>query len=171
MALSTYMTLKGLKQGKIEGSCEQDNRKGSIIVIATNHEIMSPRDIESGLATGKRQHKPLVITKELDKSTPLLYVALTSNENLTDVELKYYRPQIRAMGGIGLEVNHFNIKLTNATITSIRMLMPNNKHQELKQFETYEEVAFTYEKIEWTWVEGGITGWDSWIHPDRAITV
>ncbi len=29
-------------------------------------------DAASGMATGKRQHKPLTITKELDKASPLL---------------------------------------------------------------------------------------------------
>jgi type VI secretion system secreted protein Hcp len=163
MALATYMRLKGQKQGEIKGSCEQKGRENSIIVIAVNHDLISPRDGESGLPTGKRTHKPLVITKELDKATPLLYNSLVHNENLTDVELKFYKPQIRATGGMGQEVNHFNIKLTNATIASITMRMPNNKHPELKQFETYEEVSFTYERIEWTWVEGGVTGYDSWI--------
>jgi hypothetical protein len=32
--------------------------------------IVSPRDAASGLPTGKRMHKPMVITKELDKSSP-----------------------------------------------------------------------------------------------------
>lgn len=34
--------------------------------------VVSPRDAASGLPTGKRQHKPMVITKELDKSSPVL---------------------------------------------------------------------------------------------------
>ncbi len=34
--------------------------------------VTSPRDAASGLPTGKRQHKPFVITKELDKASPLL---------------------------------------------------------------------------------------------------
>jgi hypothetical protein len=34
--------------------------------------VVSPRDAASGLPTGKRMHKPFIITKELDKSTPLL---------------------------------------------------------------------------------------------------
>jgi hypothetical protein len=33
-------------------------------------EVVSPRDAASGLPTGKRQHKPLTITKEIDKSSP-----------------------------------------------------------------------------------------------------
>lgn len=33
-------------------------------------EVVSPRDPASGLPTGKRMHKPLTITKELDKMSP-----------------------------------------------------------------------------------------------------
>ena len=35
-------------------------------------EISGGRDVASGQATGKRTHKPFVITKEYDKATPLL---------------------------------------------------------------------------------------------------
>ena len=34
--------------------------------------ISSPRDAASGLPTGKRQHKPVSVTKPVDKATPLL---------------------------------------------------------------------------------------------------
>jgi hypothetical protein len=40
--------------------------------LVFNQAIVSPRDAASGLPTGKRQHKPFVITKELDKSSPTL---------------------------------------------------------------------------------------------------
>ncbi len=51
--------------GKIrcaDGSCS----------ITFEQEIVSPRDMASGLPTGKRMHKPFVITKELDKSSPVV---------------------------------------------------------------------------------------------------
>jgi hypothetical protein len=38
--------------------------------IDFDQEIVSPRDAASGLPTGKRQHKPFVISMELDKSSP-----------------------------------------------------------------------------------------------------
>ncbi|MDD5306609.1 MAG: type VI secretion system tube protein TssD [Deltaproteobacteria bacterium] len=60
------------------------------MVVAVSHEIVSPRDAASGLPTGKRMHKPLVITKEVDRSSPLLYSALVNNENLPKVELKFW---------------------------------------------------------------------------------
>ena len=68
MALNAYLTLTGETQGDIKGSVTQAGREDSIMVIATQHEIVSPRDAASGLPTGKRQHKPFVITKEIDKS-------------------------------------------------------------------------------------------------------
>lgn len=40
--------------------------------INFDQEIVSPRDAASGLPTGKRQHKPFFITKELDKSSPMM---------------------------------------------------------------------------------------------------
>jgi len=43
-------------------------------VVFTNQPA-TKRDAASGMASGKRQHKPIRITKELDKSTPLLIQA------------------------------------------------------------------------------------------------
>jgi len=165
MALNAYLKLKGQKQGDIKGSVTQKGREGKIMVIAVSHEIVSPRDAASGLATGKRQHKPFVITKELDKSTPLLFNALVNNENISTWELLHFSPQISAAGGTGAEVNHYTVKLTNAKIVSIRSVMLNNKNPELTRYAEYEEVAFTYQKIEWIWVLGGITASDDWEAP------
>jgi len=165
MALSAYLKLKGQRQGEIKGSVTQKGREGKIIVVAVSHEIVSPRDAASGLPTGKRMHKPFVITKELDKSSPLLYIALTTNENIPEWELQFWTPQIKASTGVGSEVQHYTVKLTNANIASIAFRMANNKHPDLMRFAEYEEVAFTYQKIEWTWLDGGITSGDDWENP------
>jgi type VI secretion system secreted protein Hcp len=166
MALQAYLNLKGNKQGEIKGSVTQKGREGKIAVIAVSHEIVSPRDPASGLPTGKRMHKPFVITKELDKSSPLLYNALVNNENIPDWQLQHWTPQIKAISGGGNEVQHYTVKLTNANIASIAFRMANNKHPDLMKFAEYEEVAFTYQKIEWTWNDGGITAGDDWESPN-----
>ena len=166
MALNAYLRLKGAKQGDIKGSVTQKGREGRIAVIAVSHEIVSPRDAASGLPTGKRQHKPLVITKELDKASPLLHAALVSNESLTSVTLDFFAAKIAGpAGGAGAEVNDYTIALTNASIASIRTVMPNNKLPDLAKLATYEEIAFTYQKITWTWNDGGITASDDWESP------
>jgi type VI secretion system secreted protein Hcp len=165
MALNAYLRLKGQKQGEIKGSVTQKGREGSIMVIAVSHEIVSPRDPASGLPTGKRQHKPIVITKELDKSSPLLYSVLTQNENVPEWKLEFWTPQLNAAGGVGAEKQHYTMELVNANIASIAFRMLNNKNPELTRYAEYEEVAFTYQKITWTWKDGGITAADDWEAP------
>ena len=54
------------------------------------------------------------------------------------------------------------MKLTNARITDIGFRMPNNKNPELAKYTEYEEIAFTYQKIEWIWNDGKITAQDDW---------
>jgi type VI secretion system secreted protein Hcp len=165
MALNAYLKLKGQKQGPIEGSVTQQGREKSIMVIAVSHDIISPRDAASGLPTGKRQHKPFVITKLLDKASPKLYQAIVRNENIPEWELQFWTPQLKAASGVGAEVQHYTVKLINANIASISFRMPNNKHPDLMTFAEYEEVAFTYQKIVWTWKDGGIEADDDWEAP------
>ena len=165
MALNAYLRLKGQKQGDIKGSVTQKGRADSIMVIAYEHGIVSPRDVASGLPTGKRQHKPLMIMKELDKSSPLLYQSLVTNENITEWKLEFWTPQLAARMGSGAEVQHYTIELMNANIASIEQHMLNNKDPLLTRYVEYEKIFFTYQKITWTWKDGGITSEDDWESP------
>ncbi|MEZ4428935.1 MAG: type VI secretion system tube protein TssD [Nannocystaceae bacterium] len=147
-ALNAYLKLKGQKQGQIRGSVTKKGREDSIMVIAVSHSIVSPRDAASGLPTGKRQHKPIVITKELDKSSPLLLSALVNNETLSSFALTIY-------GGAKKDTALYTIELTNAQITSIDLRVREDGTP-------VTDVAFTYQKIQWTWHDGGITAQDDW---------
>ncbi len=55
----------------------------------TTMSILSFRDASSRLPTGKRMHKPFVITKEIDKASPLLYRAMASGQALPSMEIAY----------------------------------------------------------------------------------
>ena len=48
----------------------------------------APRDTATGLATGKRMHKPFTITKEIDKASPLLAKACASGQHLPEVDVQ-----------------------------------------------------------------------------------
>lgn len=162
MALNAYLKLKGQKQGNIKGGVTLKGRENTIEVIACNHEVVSPRDAASGLATGKRRHLPLIITKELDRSTPLLMQALISSEVITSFELQFYTSQnTGSIGRTSAEKNHYTIRLTNAVVSDIKMTMPNNKNPDLVKYKEFEEISFVYEKIEWIWTDGGITTADT----------
>jgi type VI secretion system secreted protein Hcp len=157
MALNSFLKLAGQIQGDIKGSVTQKGREGKIMVIAFDHEVLSPTDPSRGQAAGKRQHKPFMITKEIDRSTPLLYKALVTNETLTKWELQCF-----GVKATGQEVNIYTVKLTNSKISGIHSFMLNNKVPENSKMPLMEEVSFVYEKIEWTWVAGSITATDDW---------
>jgi type VI secretion system secreted protein Hcp len=157
-ALSAYMTLTGQKSGAVKGGVTQKGREGSIGIIAVNHEVLSPRDPASGLPTGKRMHKPLTVTMELDQSTPILYNMLTSNENIPTLEVKFWRT-----GPTGMESQYFTVRLTNANISEIRLVEPNVKNTDTTHLDSYLEVSFTYQKIQWTWTDPSVTAADDWM--------
>ena len=149
-AKAIHMTLTGANQGQIQGSCTAAGLEGTIGVIGFIHEVVSPRDAASGLPTGKRQHSPVTITKRIDKSTPLLFNVLVNNENVNQLVLKFYHKS--ASRNV---MDYYQIELTNARICGIKQLDTER-----------EQVSFTYQKITWTFVEGGITAEDDWEAPN-----
>jgi type VI secretion system secreted protein Hcp len=155
---NAYVRINASKQGPIKGSVTQKGRESSIMVIAVDHTIVSPRDSASGQATGKRQHKPFVITKEVDASSPLLQQALASNEVLKDVTIEFWQAS-----QTGAEKGYYTITLKDAVIASIHHVMPNNKDPQLVKLAAYEEVALVYKSITWTFTDGGLTATDEWV--------
>lgn len=161
MALNCYITkIKGEKQGAIKGSVTQKGREGWIECFAFEHKVHSPRDPASGLPTGKRVHSPVKIIKPIDKSTPLLMNVLVNNENIPELELQFFSPS-----AAGAETNFYTIKLTNANISEIKPYMLMNRNPDYMKYPEMEEVSFTYQKVEWTFVKGGITAMDDWESP------
>ena len=157
MAANAYLSLQGAKQGQIKGGVTAKGREGQIAIYEFHHEIASPRDVASGMATGKRMHKPMVVSKEIDKSTPLLHTALVTTENFPEVILRFYNSS-----STGEETNTFTIKLTNANIASIADDMSLNKVEPGLRLPVLETITFTYQKIEWTWTDGALTASDNW---------
>ncbi len=158
MALQAYLTLSGQKQGPIRGSITQKGLEGTIGIIAAQHSIVSPRDPASGLPTGKRMHRPFVLTKEIDRSTPLLYQAFAANENLPQWELKFFTPQ----PGGAPDLQFYTVHLTNANLAAIEFTMPNIRDPALANLADYEQLTFTYQKIDWVWNDVPVIALDEW---------
>lgn len=47
-------------------------------------EVISPRDAASGMPTGKRQHKPITLKREVDKATPVLLSSTSRPKTITE---------------------------------------------------------------------------------------
>lgn len=148
--MNKFLKLQGQIQGIIKGPITLPGKEDSISVISISHELVSPRDPATGLPTGKRQHKPLAIIKLIDRSTPLLYRALVTNEKMTTFNLAFY-----VIPPGGQEIKEFTIDLVGAYISSINQVKQNsNSTPELMKFAEYEEVSFTYGTIKWSWSNG-----------------
>lgn len=156
MAIQLFVTVDAAKQGKFKGE-GIDGAKGRIPGVALEYEVNAPRDPFSGQASGKRQHKPVVFTKEWGVSSPQFYAALFTNEMLKSVLFEFVTTGTR-----GEEIDH-TIKLTNAAISGVRQHVHNGSSvgppvdpREL------QEVTFTFQKIELESQTGKTTAIDDW---------
>jgi type VI secretion system secreted protein Hcp len=130
--------------------------KGGSRVIEVKHSnsIVSPRDPQSGLPTGKRQResgvasgkriwKPITIVKEIDSASPKFWQALRQNDVL-QVKLEF-DPNAKTPK---------TIELQGATIADLR-----SRRQGAKEV---EEIDFRYEKLEVTHRDGRKSNADDW---------
>jgi type VI secretion system secreted protein Hcp len=142
-----YMMLEGTRQGKFKGSAGIKGLEDSIAIQRFDYEIVSPRDTATGMATGKRQHKPIRIIKEWDASTPMLFQALTTNEVLKTAKFSFYRPTPTGQSELFQVVT-----LTNASVTGIKQFTGDPSVNIIPRIPAdtarFEEVSFVFQKIE-----------------------
>lgn len=166
MPSPAYMTVEGERQGLITsgnfteasvGNSWQEGHEDEAIIQAFSHEILLPRDPQSGQPTGQRVHRPFKVVKVFDKCSPLLFSALTSGEKLPKVELKYYRTSSQ-----GQQEHYFTIALEDAIITNITTYMPHCQDPAQAHLTHMEEVEFTYRKITKTHEVASTSESDDW---------
>jgi type VI secretion system secreted protein Hcp len=162
MALPLYG--KGLTIGgsAVKGGCKQEGHADEILVQATEQLVHIPVNPQTGLASGVRHHGQLIILKEIDPSTPLLYQALAQGTKVDEFTLNYVR-----INAAGKQEVYFSKKIENAVVVSIKDWTWNclDSDPSKKGFGNMEEVAFTYEKVTWTWTDGGVSSSDNWMKP------
>jgi type VI secretion system secreted protein Hcp len=164
-AYNVMVSVKGAKQGQFKGESPR-GAKDKIDAIGFTFEIGSPRDAATGQASGKRQYKPLQITKQLGAASPQFFQALTTNEVLQSVTLEFTKTNAN-----GEEIVFYTIKLTNATIASIRQHTDNDagaagdsaKHASVAGgAQQLEDITFSFQKIEITNNESKTMAMDDW---------
>ena len=172
MPTPAYMTIKGEKQGLITagaftgdsvGNIFQEGHEDEVLIEAFNHEVIVPTDPQSGQPSGQRVHKPMIVTKIFDKSSPLIYNALASGEKLPEITLKWYRTS-----AAGIQEHYFTTALTDAIIVKVQAIMPNCQDPNQSHFTHLEEVHFAYRAITWSHEGCGTSGNDDWRKPISA---
>ena len=152
----TFMTVTSTKQGQFKGEAANREQKGAIMVLGFAMEMDAPRDPASGMPTGRRVHKPVVITKDLDSSSPQFFQAAAGNETLKTVVIEFARSDPR-----GLETVYYKVTLTNANIASLKQFTADSASG--RAGAPLEEISLTFQKIEVESVTGKTTAQDDWL--------
>lgn len=100
------MSIESYSRGTLTAGASTEESVGNIFVAdypneilvqAFSHHILLLCDLQSDQPTGQRVHQLLNILKVFDKSSPLLYTALTTGERLSKCRIRFYR--ISVTGG------------------------------------------------------------------------
>lgn len=129
-----------------KGPISSDNKGGPTFapVFSFEHQASVSIDPKTGKPTKELSHRPLVITKRVDPTSPHLHERYKNNTVIAPFELR-----LSHIPASGPNVNYFKIKLTEARIASIKMIKPPMTQPIQGAGHEIEEVAFVYKKIEW----------------------
>lgn len=108
-------------------------------------------------ATGKYTNEGVTITKRIDKSSPLLMRALTSNQ-VVEGELRFYRPNDSS----GVTERFFTITFTNGRVAGIQREMEDTQNPALANRPPLETITFVSERASWTADVGGTSHEVDW---------
>ena len=157
MAQKFYATIKAATQGTLKGQ-GTGRDKSKIEGVGFSYGVESPRDPASGLPRGKRQHKPVVFTKEWGAASPQLYQATATNEVLQSVLFEFI-----STNALGKEEVDYTVELTNATIAEFKgSVHLGEKAGPIVDSRELEIIKLVFQKITITSVAGATSTTDDW---------
>ena len=128
--------------------------------------VVSPRDMATGQASGKRMHKPMTIYKEWGAASPQLMRAVAAKQEFKSVLFEFVRA-----GADGKPEVFQTVKATGVTISSVQKVgydIKANKRTAQSTGRTaaaqpeLEEVTFVFGTIEYWHKDGKTMAKDSW---------
>lgn len=159
MAMTVHLALKANGED-IQGDSTITSleRENTIECLSYRDSVRTAREASSGVASGERTYEPMVISKRIDKSSPLLAKALCNNEVIEGV-FKFYRPN---PAGDGTTEQYYTIAIEEARISHIIRQSPDSIDPASANAPATEEVGFVFGKIRWTYEPDGIEHIDHW---------
>lgn len=146
-AQTLYVVVEGTKQGLFANESIVGNHPNRLVGRDFDYLVKVPRDVATGMVSGKRQHGPVVLTREWGAATPQLFQALFSNEVLKAVTFEFYQTNQNGeeeLGGL--------VKLTNATVVEIHQhgsaSSGGAQHPTGLDTRRLEDVSFSFTGIE-----------------------
>jgi type VI secretion system secreted protein Hcp len=133
-------------------------RENSIECVYLETGVETAREKGTGMATGRRVHKPLKIRKRIDKATPLIAKALCNNEVIEAV-FKFFRPN---PAGDGTTEQFYTISIAEGRVAGITQVSPDSTDPAASTSPEIEEVSFVFHTITWAYVPSGAEHVDNW---------
>ena len=159
MAETVHLYLKSNGED-VQGESTQTSlgRENSIECVYLDNEVITAREAGSGRATGRRQHKPIMFRKRIDKSSPILLRSLCNNEVIQGV-FKFFRPN---PAGDGTTEHFFTVEFAEGRVSGYKVFVPDSIEPASSIMPPMEEVSFVYHNITWTYEPGGVSHHDNW---------
>lgn len=156
-----YMSkVKAQKQGDIKGEVNQKGREGWFRATRFDYEVKSPRDAATGQASGKRQQRPISISRDVSEATPQFFQALVTNETFPEIEFRFFGagPVGGAGSAAGVETQRLTIRLVDASLSNVsyQLVEKDNRPQLI------ESLEFVFGRIEIS-TPGGKSASDDWV--------
>ena len=152
MAHTAYISIIGKTQGSISQGCNtkdsignkaQESHCNEITVLACNFVLSKhggPGEV--------------LVTKMIDKASPLLGNAFSKQEHL-QCTINFYRTNEQ-----GYNENFYSIELIDALISTLQFNQPNVLQSGDEDMS--EELSLSYKEIIWKHKISGTEGYDSW---------
>lgn len=122
MANHGYMTISGKDQGLISAGCSTQDSIGNkcqtghtdeIMVLSYSHNMVNIGNVN------KPTHSPIIITKSVDKSSPLLAQALSTREEI-NCTISFYR-----VSSFGMQEKFYSVSINGGIIADLTLEMPH----------------------------------------------
>ncbi len=156
MADPVYLFLK-VNGVTVEGDSTETSlgRQNSIECLYYRQGVALPTT-SYGLTSGRRTYEPLVIRKRVDRSSPLLANALTGSRRVDGV-FKFFR---LSPSGDGTTEQYYTTEITQGRIVAITQFVTDVEDPGELPDQPFEEIAFMFNQIQWTWTISGVTSMD-----------
>ena len=157
MANHGDMRMTGNIQGLISAGCSTQQSIGNkcqtahmdeIMVLSYTHNMLNIGNID------KPTHSPIIITKNIDKASPLLAQALSNREEI-NCTVSFYR-----VSSFGMQEKFYSVSINGGIIADLTLEMPHAILQ--SDAEPQEHIALRYRDITWTHHAAGTSGYSTW---------
>jgi len=134
----------------IPGEVTEENHRDWIAVFDISYGIELSGDVGTGGGGGSptATFSPIVLTKDLDKASPLLAQKCAEGRTIPDATIEC----MQSMGG---RTVYFRIDLSDVRISQVA---PRMRARQSGDFVFVEEIALVFSRVQWQYTQTGPTG-------------